>query len=249
MALDRDGMVTEICDAVGKTLTASSVSGATLQDRVAVYLNWAQKRIARFYSFQELNTLNTTAALVADVKRYPITTGDNALGLTRFKDFHSIRLDDTENSRKLERWHYRKFDKHFPRPENYSTGRPNIYIRWGNYIEVFRVPNAAYDLKIRHSQWAQDFTSGTQYTDFENKDQLLVTAGVFETYFALEEYSDAGLWYPRFLGQLKDAVVAEGDVDWEPEAEPHVTNVLYASGEPWLDPYAGSDSPLSGYSE
>ena len=38
MALDRDGMVTEICDAVGKTLTASSVSGATLQDRVAVYL-------------------------------------------------------------------------------------------------------------------------------------------------------------------------------------------------------------------
>lgn len=247
MALTRSSIVTEICDAVGKSVSAAAVSGAVLQDRVVTYLNFAQKRIARFYSFHELNQLITTAATVDGVKRYPLSTGDNNLGLTRPKDIQSIRLIDSENSRTLVRWSPRKFDRYYPRPENYAEARPRIYVRWGNFLEMFRVPNDAYTLWVRYPQWPSDLDSATQVSDFENKDQLLVTAGILETYLALEEYADAQVWYQRFLGQLRDAVHAEGDVDWEPEAEPHDALPSYSSGTVYDDPYGDPSDPLYGY--
>ena len=248
MSMTRDQIVTEICDSVGKRVSASSISGATLQDRVRTYLNWAQKRIARFYSFHELDILLITATTIADVKRYPLTTGTNSLGLTRPKDISSLRLIDGAYSHKIVRWSTRKFDTKYPYPEQYSTARPNIYIRDGNYLELFKVPDAVYTLHIRYPQWAVDFTSGTQTSSFENKDQLLVTAGTFETYFALEEYNDAKIWYARFLGQLTDAVRATGDIDWEPQASPHDAEG-YSSGTPWTDPYGSTGDPLYNYPE
>ena len=248
MALDRDDMVTEICDVVGKSKAAASVSGAALQDRVVNYLNWAQRRTARFYSFHELNVVKENCVTVASVKKYPMIAGDNNLGLTRPKDIASIRLIDGANSRVINRWSYRKFDRIYPRPVNYATGRPRIYMRWGNTLEFFKIPNDAYTLYVRYPQWPVDLTTGSQKSSYENKDQLLITAGIMETYLALEEYADVAIWYPKFLGQLKDAVHAEGDVDWEPQAEPF-GEVAYTSGEPWLDPYGTVDDPLGGYSE
>lgn len=249
MAMNRDDMVTEICDIVGKSVSASSVSGATLQTRVRTYLNFAQKRMARVYNFYELDKLTITAATVADVKKYPMSSGTNNLGLTRVKDIKSIRLIDGSNSRNLIRWSYRKFDRFYPRPENYATARSSIYIRDGNDLEFFRVPDAAYTLYIRYNQWATDFSTGTQVSDFLNKDQLLVTAGVLETYLALEEYADGAVWLARFKGQMLDAKAAEGDADWEPESEPHSSRPGYMSGTVYNDPYGGSMDPLYGYGE
>ena len=247
MAMTRDQFVTEICDIVGKSESASSVSGAVLQTRVRTYLNWAQKRVARAYSFHELSKYNETAATVADAKRYPMETGTNNFGLIRPKDIHSIRLIDGENSRTLTRWSQRKFDKWYPRPANYATSRPRIYVRWGSDLELFRIPNDAYTLYIRYSQWPTDFSTGAQTSDYTNKDQLLTTMGVFETYLALEEYTDAEIWFAKARGMIMDAVRAEGDVDWEPEAEPHMARPGYESGEPWKDPYGDAYDPLFGY--
>ncbi len=248
MALTRDEFVTEICDTVGKRVSASSVSGASLETRVRTYLNWAQQRVARFYSFHELNKLITSAATVTDVKRYPLITGTNNLGLVRPKDIGSIRLIDDAYSRKVVRWSTRRFDTMYPNPAKFTTDRPILYIRDGNNIEFFKIPNAVYTLHIRYPQWAVDLTTGTQTSDFNDKDQLLMTTGVFETYFALEEYGDAKIWYARFLGQLRDAVRATGDIDWEPQSAPQ-GNEGYNSGEPWIDPYGSPNDPLYGYSE
>lgn len=249
MAMTRDEFVTEICDVVGKSTSAASLSGAVLQSRVRTYLNWAQKRIARIYSFPELNVNKESGcATVTSLKRYPMESGTANLGLTRVKDVHSIRLIDGENSRTLIRWSQRKFDKWYPRPENYATARPNIYIRWGNSLELFRIPNDAYTLNIRYSQWPQDFSTGSQVSDYLNKDQLITMMGIFETYLALEEYTDAGVYKARVSGLLKDAIGTEADIDWEPEAEPHMARPGYSSGQPWIDPFGDAYDPLSGYS-
>ena len=248
MSMTRDQSVTEICDTVGKSEAASSVSGASLQTRVRTNLNWAQNRIARFYSFHELNELTTSAATVDGTKRYPLITGTSNFGLTSLKDINSIRLIDSENSRTLTRWSQRKFDKRYPRPANYSEGRPTIYVRWGMYVELFRIPNAAYDLSIRYSKWATDFSTGAQTSDYTDKDELITTAGVCETYLALEEYEDAKVWYGKTIGHLRNAVAVEGDIDWEPQAAPHGIPA-YRSGSVYDDPYGGSGDPLWGYSE
>lgn len=249
MAMTRLQLTTEICDIVGKNLGAIAVSGTDLKTRVETYyLNWAQRRIANHYSFYDLQVEATSPVTVADVKTYPLVTGTNNLGLTRIANINSIRLIDSENSRKLDFWHYRKFDKWYPRPENFSTSRPSIYTRWGNNIILFKIPDAAYSLYIRYGQYATNLTLDSQVTDFgEDKDQLILTCGVMETYLALEEYNDVKVWYQLFVGQLTDAVRAEGDDDWEPEAEPHGGFPGYVSGEPWLDPFGTASDPLSQY--
>ena len=249
MAMTRTQMISEICDTVGKARGAGAVSGTTLEARVVYYLNWGQKRIARHYSFQELDVLKTNSATVTDVKRYPIVSGTNTLGLVRPKDIQSIKLVDSENSRKLDRWSYRKFDRYYPRPENFVSARPRLYVRHGNWVELFRIPNAVYTLHIRYPQWPLDLTSANQTSDYENKDELLVTVGILETYLALEEYEDVTVWWAKFKGMLTDAVHVEGDVDWEPEAEPFGARPGYGSGEPWIDPYGGVGDPLYGYPE
>lgn len=250
MAKTRTQMTTIIADALGKSRSAAAISGALLEDRCVDFLNWAQQRTARHYGFHELNALQESAATVDTVKTYPLVTGTNNLGLTRPKDITTIRLIDSENSRKLTRWNHRKFDLKFPYPTNYSTGRPTLYIRWGNSLEMFRIPNDAYTLYIRYPQWASDLDTAAQTSDFENKDQLLISGAILEGYLHFEEYEDAKIWYERFLGQLTDAVRAEGDIDWEPQAEEF--SILpggYTSGEPWLDPYAASGDPLYNYPE
>ena len=242
-------IVTEVADTCGKALSAASVSGAALQTRVQNYVNWGQLRIARTYDYYELNSLTTIPVTVANVKIYPFNTGAYNLGLVRCKDINSIRLIDNENSRKLVRWDYRNFDTHYPRPENFTGGRPKIYTRWGNAIELFRIPDAEYSLVIRYSMFPTPLTSDGQTSDFTNKDQLIVTAGVLETYLALEEYQDAEVWLERFKGHIEDAKKAESDIDWEPEAEPGGSRPEYYSGEPWIDPYGSSGDPLSNYPE
>lgn len=126
-------MIPIITDALGKSQNASAISGALLSDRCLDFLNWGQQRIARFYSFHELNAINESAATVASTSRYPLTTGTNNLGLTRPKDIQSIRLIDSQNSRILTRKSVRWFDQKLPLVTNYADARPHIYIRWGSF--------------------------------------------------------------------------------------------------------------------
>lgn len=243
-------MLPIITDALGKSQNATAVSGALLSDRIINFLNWGQQRIARFYNFHELNTYTESAATVASTSRYPLVTGTNNLGLTRPKDIQSIRLIDGENSRILVRKSPRWFDQKFPLITNYADGRPHIYIRWGNDIELFRRPDAVYTLYIRYPQWATPLTAGSTASDFENKDQLLICAAILEGYLHFEEYKDAEVWTAKFLGLLQDAVHAEGDIDWEPEASAMSSAPGgYTSGEPWIDPYASIGDALYGYPE
>lgn len=249
--LTRDQLVTEICDVVGKSTSALSVSGATLQTRVQTnYLNWGQRRIAKSFDFYELQGKQLTAATVAGVKTYPLETGTNNLGLTQIRDIRSIVLVDgtnTERSRKLQFINYRRFDEDVPRPENYPYDIPSVYTREGGNIELFRIPDAVYTMIIRYCKWPTIFSTGSQVSDYDNKDELIVTAGVLETYLALEEYNDAAVWMQRFLGQLRDSIMDDGDTDWEPTAQPFRANPPNMSSRPWASASGQPGDPLYGY--
>lgn len=244
MAMTGAEIITEVADVVGKALTASSRSGAQLQTRILRYVNWTQQRIARHFSFDELKTIQESAATVTDVKRYPLETGTNNLGLTKVKDIESLKIMDSENSRKLDLWSYRRFDKAFPRPENFASDRPWLYIRYQREVELFKVPNAVYTLEIRHSKWATDMANDANVSEFLEKDDLIVIGAIMEAYMALEEYADAKIYFQRFIGVLGNSVKVEGLVDWEPEAIPHGALPMPISGTPWTDPSGHPNDPL-----
>ena len=246
--LTRDQLSTEICDVVGKSGNAAAVSGASLTSRVnTLYLNNAQRRLARYWNWQELVSRQDAASILAGIKSYPLETGTNNLGLYRTKDIISVTLIDGANSRSLKRLSTKPYFKRFPRPENYAQARPWVYIRYGNNLEFFQIPNATYTMQILWSRWPVDFTTGTQTSELENKDELLITAGVLETYLALEEYQDAATWMARLKGQLEDAVGVDGDSDMEWTALPFSIGPDIMSGTPWTEPGGAFSDPLYGY--
>jgi len=245
--LTRDQFVTEICDIIKKSVSSLSVSSAELQTRVqARYLNFGQIRIARRYSFNELDKTHTGAVTVADLKTYPLSSGDNNLGLTRPKDIASIRLIDGANSRTLTRTIQRTFDQEIPDPTQFTTDRPSIYIRYGNNLELFRIPNDAYTLHIRYPQWPTAFSTSSQTSDFDEKDDLVLVAGVLETMLALQETKLAAYWEGKFETSLLECIRAIGDIDWEPKGEPFGVGTMTTSGSPWTDPFADEGDPLYG---
>lgn len=239
-----------IADALGKSTSAIALSGATLNNRIIDFLNWGQERICRAYNFDELYILNTAATLSAGVLSYPLITGANNLGLILPKDIETIRLVNNENSIKLERMHVRKFDQKFPYPPNFANQSPTLYCLRGFNIEVFPISDSNYSLYITYHAWPTPFTTvnTTQTSDFYFKDQLIITAAVLEGYIHFQEDAEAKVWNDLFNLRLKDAIHAEGDVDWEPHASQFKSSKGgYQSGEPWLDPYATSTDPLYGY--
>lgn len=240
-----------IADGLGKSQNAISLSGATLNNRIIDFINWGQERIAREYNFDELTLLYTNNYTIEGQLSYPIiaSTG-GGFGLTQIKDFETIRIIDDQNSIKLEKFHVRKFDQKFPFPQNFAQQSPRLYTTRGMNVELFRIPDAAYQLYITCYNWATPFVSTnlTQTSDFYFKDQLIITAAILEGYLHFAEYDQVKIWIDIFNLRLKDAIRAEGDADWEPHASEFKSNKGgYQSGEPWLDPYATATDPLYGY--
>lgn len=243
--------LTIIGDGLGKSLNATSLSGALLQNRLIDFLNWGQERICRAYNFDELNILNTSVMTIEGQLSYPIIgSSGGGWNLTLPKDIESIRLIDDQNSIKLERFHVRKFDQKFPYPTNFAFQDPRIYCLRGLNVELFRIPDQAYSLYITYPAWPTPFTiaNTTQVSDFYYKDQLIITASILEGYLHFAEYDQVKVWEAEFQLKLKEAIHAEGDIDWEPHAsEFKSAKGGYQSGEPWLDPYASGMDPLYGY--
>lgn len=239
--------VNEVLDIVGKKASGTTASGDSLETKALRYLNWGQRTILSYYTFPEFESLKEDAVTVADVKRYPLESGTNNLGLSNVLDIQSIRLIDDSNSRRIVRKGQRWFDARYPYPEKFSTGRPSIYIRHGNYLEFFKIPDDAYTLYIRYCVKPTEITLSTTSADFNDRDKLIVTAGVYEFYKALQEYKDVEVWKGILDDELAKEVKLCGDVDWEPKRREFMDDSYYTSGEPWLDPFAGAGDPLYGY--
>ena len=138
-------------------------------------VNDAQRVIARVRDFDELIAYDrTSAATVASTSIYHI---EDDLSLTRPKDIYSIKLMDSENSRKLIFVPSRRVDKIIPYPATLGEGRSKWYTRRGMNIELFRTPDDAYSLYIQHSQWPLKLSADGDNTSYSDVDDVIITLG------------------------------------------------------------------------
>lgn len=134
-------------------------------------INDALKMIATVKDFDELMALCTTAATVDGTKSYSM---DSDLALTRPKDIYSIRLMDTDNSRKLQYVPFQQLDNLIPYTEQTGEGRPSYYTRRGRDIELYQIPDAAYTLYIQYSKWPATLDEDTDTIEYVNIDPAIV---------------------------------------------------------------------------
>ena len=197
-------------------------------------INDAQKVIACVKDFDELMTLDTTHAdTVADTKLYHV---EDDFSLVRPKDLYSIRLMDTSNSRKLTYVPFRQLDSRVPYTEMTGTGRPKYYTVRGNYVELYPIPDAAYDLYVQHSQWPAVMDEDTDTTEFANIDHVIIALSTAMALTSLEGgSSDWMAQATKLLG------ISTNEDDIRPDrtfvAQPFQPTRYPPLGEYWLNPW------------
>lgn len=188
-------------------------------------------------SLEEANTLLetdiTSAATQVSVKSYHLT--DDLL-LTRPKDIYSIVLDDDESSKKLEYVNAIELDRTIPYPES-RTDKPYTYTRFGDYVELFPIPDAIYSLKIRYSKWPVVFTSITELSPYpEQWDHIIVflTKDIANAYLN-GDYISAGSKASEYLklGMMESKYKPDNRM----VAKPFNPSGSGYVGEYWKDPF------------
>lgn len=196
-------------------------------------INDAMHVIAMVEDFDDLMVMDTTnAATVEDQKLYHI---EDDLSLERPKDIYSIRLMDEGNSRKLIYVPPTEIDLKIPYTEISGTGRSKWYTRRGKYIELYRIPDDAYDLYVYHSQWPEVMDADSDTIPFANLDLVIVTLAV-DMSVRGGSVTD---WLPRAKELLALGVREEGDrPDAVMVAKPFSPSEDYfGPGEYWVDPF------------
>ena len=157
-----------------------------LDDRTENVLNFAQEKINRFYPFSEMEEIEDK------------TTSEN----TRFvtldsvpRNIISVRLLDDSMSRKLIYVPRPKFDRLAPYPESYATGRPEFYTFFENKLELYRVPDDEYSLRVRYIKKPTRFTTSSDTTsDYIWKDDIIVALATAYAFRSLARFDLARNW-------------------------------------------------------
>ena len=144
--------------------------------QITRYINLAQIRVARAHDFQELRELSSVTlgytGVAATDKVIDLPT---LLGTSLFRDVYDFVIVDGSNSLRLEALTPQGYDAQIPYPEQFATGRPTVYSVWtAESVLLWRVPDEAYDAKIRWLRWPTPLANDADVVDFDNKDELLI---------------------------------------------------------------------------
>lgn len=229
---------TEILAGLGNR-TESSLSDARLVNG----LNMAQSRIDRAYAFSEMAQVSFASMNF---------TGNPALDKflvppPRLRSIHSFVLLDTSagvsslgQSQKVTERPWRWFDKKYPAPEWLPPGWPAEYCRWGRYIVMAPSPFQAFTAQLRWMSFATPFTTSgmSQSSDFENKDDLLISWALAYFHKILGRADRATYFEGLAKEQLDEAIDKDDD---RPDIE--VATELSsggdaASGAYWQQPFS-----------
>lgn len=224
----------ELIEEVGKFFADNS----DLTDaRYIRWLNIAQTRIARVYNFEELKRVSfDSTSFTGD------TEVDKFFGLPdNTRKITTLRLIDGEHSRKLTVILPEKFDAMVPYPQKYATGRPELATRWGNQLEFWRIPDAAYRIELRRTIWPDPFTDAIdQVSDLNEKDDALIMLAVSWGFLSLRNIKDATSYWKVYAQMLNDIVgeeVEKPELDISGFSDPSAN---LGSSMPWADPFVKS---------
>ena len=153
---------------------------ADLDTRLYIFLNWAQTQIARQLYLRELEDIDVSKATVADQ--------DYVAKPTDLRDLISFRLIDGTNSRKLAWMPRRTYDENCAKPDAYTTARSTHFTAWGVNYYFWRIPDAAYDLRIAYIKWPSALTdSDAGVSDIADLDELLVLLATVKAMRSLKD--------------------------------------------------------------
>lgn len=159
-------------------------SRTDLDNRLVTFINWAQEQIARpRQGIRELKDLDSSVSTTADQETVTLPSGTRSV--------FSIRLMDGTSSRKLTFVPERKYDQWVASPTSYATAASSHYSPWGNTLYLWRVPDAAYTLKIRREIWPTALSDHDDTLDFVGLDECVCELATAKAFRSLKMHKEA----------------------------------------------------------
>lgn len=228
-----------------KTEIKSGLGGRSdLDARMNNIIDLAQLRVARIHDFDELRMQATVTAAITSSKEDDKVIVFPTLANTRIRKIYSMRRMDNVGSRlseRLIRVLTKKWDSFIPEPEFHSRSWPTHYTVWeNNQFELWRIPDAAYDIKIRLSRWPYSVeTSGEgNPIDLENVDDLIINLSLSYAFWSLGRTDKAKDFFGIYRGLAKDALI-EDTTDLDQAMAGHSMDSISAS-RGYDDPFVRS---------
>ena len=138
------------------------------------------------------------------------------------KYIYSIRLIDGAMSRKLEPVTPRTADLYTPFGQQLSVGRPTQYCEWLDWIQLSKIPDSTYVIKIRYVKWQDAFASDAATAEISHADDLIIKAACVHIWEVLGEPEQAALMrnaleiglhkHKQFVERMKPDLVLKPDM-------------------------------------
>lgn len=222
-------LINRCLDHLAKAGSVTTRSGTTLETMALDWLNAAQQAIARKHNFRDALYLYSSST-VADQKSYtlPVNT----------KQIKDIRIIDGTSSVKMIREMPRHFDMRVPYPEDETTNKPMWYIRHGDNLDFFPIPDDAYTIYIRCYLWPTKITATTTAVFYQpDRDDIVEAYMVCKGFEHYQMYEDSNYWKAGFKEQLKEAILSDDFApDYDPMGRGFSASAGMSVGDPWNDP-------------
>jgi hypothetical protein len=208
MSLTLTEMIAEVRSNVGR-LTDTTVITDT---RITRWLNDAQRHIVREIVGlvgRDVKDITSLPCAVG-VYEYVIAFFDPAIAHLLSVYYYDSTSGSTESAI-LDYLTLDEFDTRFPRPERVERGKPRIWTRRGNKIEIMPIPSSSYsegsgksvNLRLDYTGYATDMTTASDISELsvmENADEGLL---YYATAKAWEKIGGTGeqlfaLWMNKF---------------------------------------------------
>lgn len=214
--------------------------------RTLRHLNIAQRQLVRAKpgGWRDLNGLadKTISNTGSDADRF-IDLGSviqtDGTTIREIRMVYSVRRIG-DNPGKLIRKHWKTWDRLLPDTTELSRGKPTHYTQYRNTIEVFRIPDVNYTLRLRYSLWPIDLDETTQTsTDLVGLEDLLILKATTNLLESFGRSKDGSKFLAIYEEQLQKVLDEEGeDPDLEFGINPgELETEGRGVGEYWRDPF------------
>ena len=177
-----------------------------LDSELAPMVNTCQMRIARFFDFEEMLSLEdltisyTGVALTDSSVSLPTKTRD-IYGITVVdgSDYYTVHAVDRST------WK----NRFFPDLATAGPDKPSHYCTFSTSIEVYPPPDKEYTAKLRRSKWPEDLKTDEDKSELNQKDDLLIALTICWVLYHLNNTERGNAYWAMVKSMVGEVIDAQ----------------------------------------
>lgn len=154
------------------------------------------------------------------------------------KYIYDFRLIDGSNSRKLEPIPPNVLDKYVSFGATASFGRPTRYSMWKDWLQLYKIPDDTYVLKMRYYKWMSELDADADELEVTDIEELVISATASIVWSMLGEPEQSSMQEARYYRLLRECKKIER-MHSDLVLKPNMASTGRSADDLQTDPFAG----------